>query len=144
MTPLDSDSSGSSASSSAPEKSKIGGASSTPAVRNLAKQYGVDINDVPGTGKDGRVLKEDVISYAMQKGIINETPAGVQLKHSEISPLVGGGYEDRTLQLRLVTNISRELKLTNLLYCFHMLLETSECRCSVVSLVRYSLPTLFC
>ncbi|MCD9559381.1 Bce2p [Datura stramonium] len=100
MTLLESDFSGSSDISSVPEKTKIGGVSSTPAVRNIAKQYGLDINDVPATGKDGRILKEDVINYAMQKGLINEAPACAQQKHSEISPLIGGRYEDRTLQLR--------------------------------------------
>lgn len=102
MTLLESDFSDSSDISSVPEKTKIGGGvSSTPAVRNLAKQYGLDINDVPATGKDGRILKEDVINYAMQKGLINEAPACAQQNHSEISPLIGGGgYEDRTLQLR--------------------------------------------
>ncbi|XP_009622171.1 lipoamide acyltransferase component of branched-chain alpha-keto acid dehydrogenase complex, mitochondrial [Nicotiana tomentosiformis] len=100
MTSLDSDFIGSSDISSVPEKSKIDGVSSTPAVRNLAKQYGLDINDVPGTGKDGRILKEDVTNYAMQKGLINEALACAQQKHSEVSSLIGAGYEDKTLQLR--------------------------------------------
>lgn len=46
---------------------------STPTVRNLAKQYGININDVPGTGKDGRVLREDVHKYLVHKGIIEDT-----------------------------------------------------------------------
>lgn len=107
MTSLDSDFIGSSDISSVPEKSKIDGVSSTPAVRNLAKQYGLDINDVPGTGKDGRILKEDVTNYAMQKGLINEALECAQQKHSEVSSLIGGGYEDKTLQLRLVSTIKR-------------------------------------
>lgn len=32
----------------------------TPAVRHLTKELGVDIADVKGSGKDGRVLKEDI------------------------------------------------------------------------------------
>ena len=36
----------------------------TPAVRGLLKELDVDINSVTGTGKDGRVLKEDVHKYA--------------------------------------------------------------------------------
>lgn len=35
----------------------------TPAVRGLLKTYNVDILDVKGTGKDGRVLKEDVNKF---------------------------------------------------------------------------------
>lgn len=36
---------------------------STPAVRHLAKKENVDINQVPGTGKNGRVTKEDILSF---------------------------------------------------------------------------------
>lgn len=40
---------------------------STPAVRHMAKEYGVNVEDIPGTGKDGRVLKEDVLKYVNDK-----------------------------------------------------------------------------
>ena len=36
----------------------------TPAVRHLTKELKVDLADVPGTGKEGRVLKEDVHKFA--------------------------------------------------------------------------------
>jgi 2-oxoisovalerate dehydrogenase E2 component (dihydrolipoyl transacylase) len=36
----------------------------TPAVRHLIKELGVDIADVKGTGRDGRVLKEDVYKFS--------------------------------------------------------------------------------
>ncbi|KAH6657491.1 2-oxoacid dehydrogenases acyltransferase-domain-containing protein [Truncatella angustata] len=35
----------------------------TPAVRHLLKELDVDIMDVQGTGKDGRVLKEDIYKF---------------------------------------------------------------------------------
>lgn len=35
----------------------------TPAVRHLSKELKVDILDVDGTGKDGRVLKEDIYKF---------------------------------------------------------------------------------
>ncbi|KAF2433932.1 hypothetical protein EJ08DRAFT_606499 [Tothia fuscella] len=35
----------------------------TPAVRHLTKQHNIDILDISGTGKDGRVLKEDVQNH---------------------------------------------------------------------------------
>ncbi|KAF2862707.1 hypothetical protein K470DRAFT_212282 [Piedraia hortae CBS 480.64] len=39
----------------------------TPAVRQLTRKLKVNIADVQGTGKDGRVLKEDVHRYAAQR-----------------------------------------------------------------------------
>ncbi|KAH8675839.1 2-oxoacid dehydrogenase acyltransferase [Xylariales sp. PMI_506] len=35
----------------------------TPAVRHLSKEFNVDITDIQGTGKDGRVLKEDIYKF---------------------------------------------------------------------------------
>lgn len=39
----------------------------TPAVRHLTKELDVNILDVTGTGKDGRVLKDDVYQFAKQR-----------------------------------------------------------------------------
>ncbi|CAH0017176.1 unnamed protein product [Clonostachys rhizophaga] len=39
----------------------------TPAVRHLSKELKVDINDIYGTGKDGRVLKEDIYKFVQQR-----------------------------------------------------------------------------
>ncbi|RYP70189.1 hypothetical protein DL769_005068 [Monosporascus sp. CRB-8-3] len=35
----------------------------TPAVRHLSKELNVDITEIQGTGKDGRVLKEDIYKF---------------------------------------------------------------------------------
>ena len=35
--------------------------------RRMAAEYNLDLNDIPATGKDGRVLKEDVIVYMESK-----------------------------------------------------------------------------
>lgn len=39
----------------------------TPAVRGLLKDVGVEITNVKGTGKDGRVMKEDVHRYVAER-----------------------------------------------------------------------------
>ena len=38
-----------------------------PAVRRLASEHGVTITEVMGSGKDGRVLKEDIMAYIEQR-----------------------------------------------------------------------------
>lgn len=39
----------------------------TPAVRRITREHNVDINHIQGTGKDGRVTKDDVHSYVQQR-----------------------------------------------------------------------------
>lgn len=39
----------------------------TPAVRHLSQELKVDIMDIDGTGKDGRVLKEDIYKFVQQR-----------------------------------------------------------------------------
>ncbi|XP_058082537.1 lipoamide acyltransferase component of branched-chain alpha-keto acid dehydrogenase complex, mitochondrial isoform X2 [Magnolia sinica] len=84
---------------------EIVGVLSTPAVRHLAKQYGLNINDICGTGKDGRVLKEDVLKSAANKGLCKESFAtsdsGLEgpslLKEAKVDEQC---YEDTTVLLR--------------------------------------------
>ncbi|CAA0817517.1 Lipoamide acyltransferase component of branched-chain alpha-keto acid dehydrogenase complex-mitochondrial [Striga hermonthica] len=92
------------------KRAKAGGVLSTPAVRNFAKQLGVNIEDVIGTGKEGRVLKEDVLSYATSQGIFKESSefsnasCGEQyVQDHQKLPYISPPYKlefDRTIQLR--------------------------------------------
>ena len=50
-----------------PGNNSLSKALSTPAVRHIAKKEGIDINKVPGTGKGGRVTKEDLINFMSGK-----------------------------------------------------------------------------
>ncbi|XP_076883688.1 lipoamide acyltransferase component of branched-chain alpha-keto acid dehydrogenase complex, mitochondrial-like [Bidens hawaiensis] len=90
------------------KKSTKGEALCTPAVRSLAKEHNIDINDVPGTGIHGRISKEDVLKYAIEKGIIEDKPA--LFNPSSIEPMEGPEeklheiaeslYQDKLLTLR--------------------------------------------
>jgi pyruvate dehydrogenase E2 component (dihydrolipoamide acetyltransferase) len=40
---------------------------STPLVRRMAAEHGIDIGQVPGTGQAGRVTKQDLVSFMEQK-----------------------------------------------------------------------------
>ena len=45
---------------------------STPAVRKMAREHELDLAEIVGTGKQGRVLKEDILNYlSMNKAIIS-------------------------------------------------------------------------
>lgn len=90
------------------EKATKGRALCTPAVRNLAKEHGIDIDDVIGTSKHGRISKEDVLKYAVEKGIVEDKPAlfnpgsiepmsGPEEKLHEIAESL---YHDKILTLR--------------------------------------------
>ncbi|MEM3703095.1 MAG: dihydrolipoamide acetyltransferase family protein [Candidatus Bathyarchaeia archaeon] len=53
-----------------------------PAAKRLAKEYGIDLSLVKGTGPDGRIIEEDV------KRFIEES-MGIQPKVKEVIPLSG-------------------------------------------------------
>ncbi|KAI3749364.1 hypothetical protein L2E82_19974 [Cichorium intybus] len=82
---------------------------STPAVRSLAKQHGIDLDDVIGSGKHGRILKDDVLKYAVEKGIIDDKPAS--FNPTSIEPMTGPEeqlqemadslYQDKIFSLRV-------------------------------------------
>jgi len=92
-------------------KCKTGGVLSTPAMRHLGKQYDINLNDVRGAGKDGRVLKEDILRHAILKGI-NKDSIGIEnadsrdqfLKgeedHSYVPAELGSQHGDKTVPLR--------------------------------------------
>ncbi|WP_425591955.1 2-oxo acid dehydrogenase subunit E2 [Halomonas alimentaria] len=50
-----------------PGRGPYGRIPAAPAVRRLLREHGLSLEAVPGSGKQGRVLKEDVLSY-LEKG----------------------------------------------------------------------------
>lgn len=57
-------------------KSVNGKALASPAVRRVARELNINIHEVPGSGKKGRVYKEDVIAFNDNKGqVVVSTPS---------------------------------------------------------------------
>jgi pyruvate dehydrogenase E2 component (dihydrolipoamide acetyltransferase) len=50
---------------------------SSPLVRRLAKEYNVDLAQIPGTGLGGRVSKKDIMSYLESGGLASQPEAAV-------------------------------------------------------------------
>ncbi len=63
----------------------------TPAVRALAKELGVDINRIKGSGPEGRVLEKDVRQFAGSEG----RPAEPEKKVTKVKKYDLYGYVDR-------------------------------------------------
>jgi pyruvate dehydrogenase E2 component (dihydrolipoamide acetyltransferase) len=54
-----------------------GGARLSPAVRRLVAEHGVDIARIQGTGRDGRVKRNDLLSHLQSHEAVHATPRGV-------------------------------------------------------------------
>lgn len=70
-----------------------------PAVRALAKEHGVDLASIVGTGKDGRIMKHDVLNYVASRENVhddiqslNETPLHVKQAPETSEPSVSREY----------------------------------------------------
>ena len=83
-----------------------------PSVRKMAVETGVDPASVPGTGKDGRVSKGDMMA-AIERAAAAPTPvpqtaAAVQMRAP--SPADDAAREERVKMTRLRQTIARRLK----------------------------------
>ena len=91
----------------------------TPAVRGLLKELNVDISVVKGTGKDGRVLKEDVHRFAAARDAGNETQG--QRTSAIISPAANAAQIEETIKLspvqsQMFKTMTRSLTIPHFLY----------------------------
>lgn len=80
----------------------------SPAVRRAVLEHGIDPSSVKGTGKDGRLTKEDVLSAAKAK---RDTPAPSQTEDAPAPAAPAGGRgEERVKMTRLRQTIAKRLK----------------------------------
>jgi 2-oxoglutarate dehydrogenase E2 component (dihydrolipoamide succinyltransferase) len=83
-----------------------------PSVRKISAESGIDASTVPGSGKDGRVTKGDMLA-AIEKAASAPTPihqpaASVQVRAP--SPADDAAREERVKMTRLRQTIARRLK----------------------------------
>ncbi|MBV8697056.1 MAG: 2-oxo acid dehydrogenase subunit E2, partial [Bradyrhizobium sp.] len=83
-----------------------------PSVRKLSAESGVDATTVPGSGRDGRVTKGDMLA-AIEKAAaapmpVNQPAAAVQVRAP--SPADDAAREERVKMTRLRQTIARRLK----------------------------------
>ncbi|RJF90437.1 2-oxoglutarate dehydrogenase complex dihydrolipoyllysine-residue succinyltransferase [Sphingomonas cavernae] len=79
----------------------------SPAVRRLVLEHGLDPSAIKGTGRDGRLTKEDVLAAA--EGHKAETPAAAPAAATVLAP-VGARKEERVRMTRLRQTIAKRLK----------------------------------
>ncbi len=84
------------------------GAPIAPAVRRILEDYNLDPASIAGTGKDGRLTKEDVLS-AIDKGTAKALDAK-QATASVVVPVTSARQEERVKMTRLRQTIARRLK----------------------------------
>lgn len=66
----------------------ISGAHASPSVRAFARELGANLNEVKGSGRNGRILREDVLSYV--KGVLSGAQPAVVGK---VATSNGGGLD---------------------------------------------------
>ena len=75
----------------------------SPAARRVASESGVDPARVSGSGRDGRVIKEDVINYA------KAAPAPATVTAAAAKPTPGARPEERVPMTRIRAKIAERL-----------------------------------
>ncbi|UTH74987.1 2-oxoglutarate dehydrogenase complex dihydrolipoyllysine-residue succinyltransferase [Chromobacterium sp. IIBBL 290-4] len=98
----------------------VAGAAAMPSAAKLAAETGVDLSKVAGSGRDGRVLKEDVQAAAKQSAPSQAGPviasAGVALSSTpaavNVAGILSGRAEQRVPMSRLRQRVAERLLLS--------------------------------
>ncbi|NLR71233.1 2-oxoglutarate dehydrogenase complex dihydrolipoyllysine-residue succinyltransferase [Novosphingobium sp. ERN07] len=82
----------------------------SPAVRRAVLEYGIDPSTVKGTGKDGRLTKEDVMAAAAAKQASPAAAVSAPAAAPAASAPAAGRNEERVKMTRLRQTIAKRLK----------------------------------
>jgi 2-oxoisovalerate dehydrogenase E2 component (dihydrolipoyl transacylase) len=96
----------------------------TPAVRHLSKEVGVDILEIDGTGRDGRVLKEDIYKFVERRDAPASQPSPPTAPSGSLSSLeaLAAGPQQETptaltrTQEMMFKSMTRSLNIPHFLY----------------------------
>jgi 2-oxoglutarate dehydrogenase E2 component (dihydrolipoamide succinyltransferase) len=86
----------------------VGDVTLSPAVRRLVLELGIDPTKIKGSGKDGRLTKEDVLAAA-KDGTSEPTPAAAPIAATP-SSATGNRVEERVRMTRLRQTVAKRLK----------------------------------
>ncbi len=75
----------------------------SPSVRRLIAEHGLDPNQIPGTGKGGRITREDVLSFLEQRPTAEVKPP------IPVAPPLGARPEQRVPMTRIRARIAERL-----------------------------------
>jgi len=93
-----------------PAQALPSGVPAPPSVRKLASETGLDVSTVPGSGKDGRVTKGDMMA-AIERAAASPMPvAAAAVQARAPAPADDAAREERVRMTRLRQTIARRLK----------------------------------
>ncbi|MGB3167489.1 MAG: 2-oxoglutarate dehydrogenase complex dihydrolipoyllysine-residue succinyltransferase [Alteraurantiacibacter sp.] len=82
----------------------------SPAVRRAVIEHGVDPTTIKGSGKDGRLTKEDVLAAAKNKSSETSAPSPVAAASAAAPSTKGERREERVKMTRMRQTIAKRLK----------------------------------